>query len=221
MTDLSHWNFAAYFYGYEAAALILGLEPEDSEDQKRRINVVIDRMGLHYMHASKRYYYETLGPSNENPDAEANYPFELVSVKMDELLHLVSFDDDEECPLFKWLASDQSQFEHQVFSRDAVALWLEAIGMNSIYQFTLNQLSVSREANSRWPWGNHHTKLLGHLEAAARRYWVNYDPAEATTASTNETVVEWLVAERKVSRTKAEAIASMLRPDGLPTGPRK
>ena len=73
-----------------------------------------------------------------------------------------------------------------------------------------------------WPWGSHHTELLGHLEAAARRYWgENYVPSDATTASTNATVSEWLQTERKVSRTMANSIASMLRPDGLPTGPRK
>ena len=73
-----------------------------------------------------------------------------------------------------------------------------------------------------WPWGSHHTELLGHLEAAARRYWgENYVPSDATTASTNATVSEWLQKERKVSRTMADSIASMLRPDGLPTGPRK
>ncbi len=80
--------------------------------------------------------------------------------------------------------------------------------------------AVSR--HGRWPWGEHHTELLGHLEAAARRYWgENYIPADATTAPINATVSEWLQTERKVSRTMADSIASILRPDGLPTGPRK
>ena len=74
---------------------------------------------------------------------------------------------------------------------------------------------------ARWPWGNHHTDMLGHLEAAARRFWVNYDPTDNTTAHTNAEVSEWLQSERKVSRTMADAIASMLRADGIPTGPRK
>lgn len=74
---------------------------------------------------------------------------------------------------------------------------------------------------SKWPWGDHHTEMLGHLDAAATRYWVNYDPADLTTASTNVAVSEWLQSERNVSRTMADSIASMLRADGLPTGPRK
>jgi hypothetical protein len=73
----------------------------------------------------------------------------------------------------------------------------------------------------RWPWGSHHTETLGHLEAAARRFWVNYDPTDTTTAPTNADVAAWLKSDRRVSKTMAEAIASILRIDGLPTGPRK
>ncbi len=75
---------------------------------------------------------------------------------------------------------------------------------------------------TRWPWGNHHTELLGHLDAAARQFWTGYDPADAKrTAPKVEAVKEWLKAERKVTDNMAGAIATMLRPDGLPTGPRK
>ena len=81
--------------------------------------------------------------------------------------------------------------------------------------------SAALPIGEHWPWGQHHTELLGHLEAAAMHFWVNYDPSDATTAPTNATVSEWLQTKRKVSRTMADSIASMLRPDGLPTGPRK
>ena len=73
----------------------------------------------------------------------------------------------------------------------------------------------------RWPWGSHHTETLGHLEAAAKRFWILYAPGRNDTAPTNDMVATWLQNERGISREKARAIASMLRPDGLPTGPRK
>lgn len=83
----------------------------------------------------------------------------------------------------------------------------------------------TREHNAlnatRWPWGNHHTEALGHLEAAARRWWVNYDLMDATTMPTNAEVADWLKNERGVSQTSADAMASILRLDGLKTGPRK
>lgn len=72
-----------------------------------------------------------------------------------------------------------------------------------------------------WPWGTHHTKALGHLEAAALRFWKLYDPADDSTAPTNNQVSEWLQTERGLSQKMAEAMASILRADGLPTGPRK
>jgi hypothetical protein len=74
---------------------------------------------------------------------------------------------------------------------------------------------------SHWPWGNHHTETLGHLEAAAHKWWTLYEPSDPTTAPTNETVATWLHSERGISKEKARAIASMLRADGLPTGPRR
>lgn len=75
--------------------------------------------------------------------------------------------------------------------------------------------------SGRWPWGTHHTELLGHLDAAARKFWTLYDPADLSTAPTNEMVAEWLQEHRDVSKDKSRAIASILRPDGLPTGPRR
>lgn len=72
-----------------------------------------------------------------------------------------------------------------------------------------------------WPWGTHHTEMLGHLRAAAEKYWRLYDPSDITTAPTNDMVSEWLTQERGVSKDKARAIASILRADGLPTGPRR
>lgn len=79
--------------------------------------------------------------------------------------------------------------------------------------------TTNKTNERRWPWGDHHTELLGHLEDAARRFWMNVDPTDNTTAPTNETVSEWLQ-KRGVSKRMADMMASMLRADGLPTGPR-
>ena len=72
-----------------------------------------------------------------------------------------------------------------------------------------------------WPWGDHHTETLGHLEAAAHHFWRLYDPDDIGTAPTNDMVESWLQDKRGRSKSKAKAIASMIRPDGLPTGPRR
>lgn len=73
-----------------------------------------------------------------------------------------------------------------------------------------------------WPWGDHETELLKHLAAAASHFYdySKYDPDDASSAPTNKQVVDWLK-QRKVSKTTAEVMATILRPDNLPTGPRR
>lgn len=76
------------------------------------------------------------------------------------------------------------------------------------------------DACSKWPWGDHETDLLRSLAAAGKRFWKNYDLTDNTTAPTNHQVIDWLK-EQGVSVRVAEIMAQILRPDGLPTGPRK
>lgn len=85
------------------------------------------------------------------------------------------------------------------------------------------EASISDPLSDRkWPWGNHETEALRHVEAAAKQFWINYDPDDPTSAETSETVIAWLMNERGVtSRRMASYIASLLRADGLPNGPRK
>jgi hypothetical protein len=221
MADLSHWDFAEHFSGYDAAALILGIEPRESEHEQWRIRVVADRMELHYEYARQRFFLEIVKPEGAHIDTEAARPVELMSVKM-ENLHRDSWLYGIEAPFLEWLKNERgTKFEYQEFSRESIGNWLRAIGMKSAYQFRRGPPVAIQTATGRWPWGDHHTDLLGHLEAAANRFWTGYDPSDTTTANTNATVSEWLQKERKVSKTMAEAIASILRPDGLPTGPRK
>jgi hypothetical protein len=78
---------------------------------------------------------------------------------------------------------------------------------------------VTPQLTTKWPWGEYETKLLGHLAAAAQ-LWVLYDPQDPTTAPTNKQVGDLLI-KRGVSKRNAEVMASILRADGLPTGPRK
>ena len=221
MTDLSHWDFAESFSGYDAAALILGLEPRESANDQWRVNVVMDRMAKHYSNQIAELCWGVTDPEQRDED-DPKKLVGLASVKMNELTRL-DFLYGADAPLQEWLSEPKKRkFEDQVFDRHSIVHWVKAIGMKSVYQFDLKQPDAAQNTPGRWPWGNHHTELLGHLEAAARRYWgENYVPSDPTTAPTNATVSEWLQTERKVSKTMADSIASMLRPDGLPTGPRK
>jgi hypothetical protein len=217
MTDLSHWDFAGNFSGYDAAALILGIEPTEGSYEHYKISLVLARMKECYL-ASRRAFADAQRQSGSKAVFNEYLPSErLLSIG---LAQRVEYPRD--CTDI-WLNDVRCfGFEMQEFSRAELARWLSTIGLKSVYEFNRNQSETISTPAARWPWGNHHTELLGHLEAAARRYWgENYDPSDASTAPINATVSEWLQTERKVSKTMADSIASLLRPDGLPTGPRK
>lgn len=99
------------------------------------------------------------------------------------------------------------------------ATWLKKIQYKPAAQFPwLPEPVPFRDMD--WPWGRHETDLLRKLAAAAQRFWRNYDPADPTTAPTNQQVIDWLKGQGVSERT-AEVMATILRADGLSTGPRK
>lgn len=109
-----------------------------------------------------------------------------------------------------------------MFSIHIAALWRNVYWLAAVARKeSTNDAGTGEKSAANWPWGAYHTELLGHLEAAARTFWVLYDPSEPSTAPTNEMVSRWLRDERGVSREKADAIASILRADGLKPGPRR
>jgi hypothetical protein len=225
MDSLSHWDFASQFSGQVAAALILGIDPNNldpSLPNLSRVKVVYDEMALHYEHALKRRYHEALNIYPEDPqEIEASIPFELPSAALEKLhSHWSSCEEDN--PFTEWLINNHvTSFETQHFSRQTIADWLKATNKASFYEFNLDAQHQDRSPSGHWPWGNHHTENLEHLEAAARRFWINYDPDDISTAPTNKEISDWLIESRAVSGKLAENIASILRPEGLRTGPRK
>jgi hypothetical protein len=72
----------------------------------------------------------------------------------------------------------------------------------------------------KWPWGNYETELLRKTAGAVERFWTNYDPSDPSTAPTNEQVVKYLKKQDVTERT-AGSIATIIRANGLPSGPRK
>lgn len=98
------------------------------------------------------------------------------------------------------------------------ATWLSKIGHKTPAEFPWTPQQL-RPGIHQWPWGGYQTKALGLLALAADKFWKHYDPSDKSTAPKNDTVIAWLV-ENGVTQRKAEVIASLLRADDLPTGPR-
>lgn len=107
---------------------------------------------------------------------------------------------------------EESEIDLTVF-----ASWANATGLAFPEGFAWQPAMNLDTAN--WPWGRYETNSLRKLAQAADRFWKNYDPADPSTAPTNAQVAKWLIGE-KVTPRIAEAIASILRADGLQTGRR-
>lgn len=213
MTDLSHWDFADTFHIEEAAELIVGCNPDAAigiKPKKITLSTAAKPVFNRMHDASVVAMRAMRGGQNCPPDG-------LMFLELEQIAQ----DSKPRNLLLSILDTMVSTGEEYRIRREEIGRWLSAIGMKSVYQFDRSQPPAIEKVSGHWPWGDHHTELLGHLEAAAKRYWVNYEPTDATTAPTNKEVAEWLMNERKLSQKMAESIASMLRPDGLATGPRK
>lgn len=101
---------------------------------------------------------------------------------------------------------------------DEFSSWARSIGWDIPPE--LDTIEPPRPSG-KWPWGEYETELLRLLDAAARRFWVNYDPGDPGSAPTSSEVMAWLKEQKAdISSRETEAIAKILRADGLPMGRR-
>lgn len=166
-TDLLHWNFQNNFSAREAAALILGLDPNSPNIEEWRLDAVLRRMQRDYkaiLNAhSERYVYdddeyeheETLELLDEARSLDAT----LSSVWMELLVDFLYEDrsDDPDAEFDDWLSDPhQTDFNSQMFSRREIDRWLKTIGLVSRYEFIslveVPKLLISDLINTT-PWG--------------------------------------------------------------------
>ena len=112
---------------------------------------------------------------------------------------------------------DPESLEESEIDLTVFASWANATGLAFPDGFPW-QPEINIDTKN-WPWGRYETELLRKLAQAANRFWKNYDPADISTAPTNEQIEGWLIGQ-KVTRPSAKAIATILRADGLQTGRR-
>lgn len=96
--------------------------------------------------------------------------------------------------------------------------WLRMLGHKAPTEYPWIPKEL-KPGGFQWPWGSYQTNALQLLALAADKFWKHYDPNDHSTAPTNEVVTAWLE-EKGMANRKAEAIASLLRADNLPSGRR-
>lgn len=121
--------------------------------------------------------------------------------------------------ILKLVSRSEEGLEESEVKLSNFATWLKSIQHKPPAQFPWLPEPITL-SNMDWPWGRHETDLLRKLAGAAQRFWSNYDPTDPGTAPTNQQIIDWLKGQGVAQRT-AEVMATILRADGLPTGPRK
>lgn len=120
--------------------------------------------------------------------------------------------------LFKPDKLDPEHLEESEVDLTVFASWASATGLAFPDGFPW-QPEMNIQVTG-WPWGRYETDLLKKMARAVDLFWKNYDSTDPTSAPTNQQVIAWLV-KQKVAKRTAEIMATILRADGLPTGPRK
>lgn len=138
-----------------------------------------------------------------------------------ELLHRACQNDDSRFYLPDDIYGGFREFEDRKVRPAAVRAYFAEKGFSVPAEWKVVGAPEPRAGCGGWPWGAHETELLRCQRAAAVKFWVNYDPADVSTAPTNSEVAEWLRSEHGLSKITAAAIARILRADGLPSGPRR
>lgn len=236
MPDLSNWSYADDFTPFQAACLIVGLDPaEISQDQ--RVLHVMCRMEKAYQITLDAVAWEVWGPP-EDEDLAVYCPryapdqsyAPLPCLKLEASRYAWTEKGSEE--IKDWLNdADSRNFKEQRFSARVLGDWVARSGQKTAFSFcgeasqhassvSLHTTDLSQEDREFGiSFGGHRTQLLVELAEACERHWSRYDPTDPTTAPLNETVIETLVS-RGVSARIAKVMATILRADGLRVGPR-
>jgi hypothetical protein len=140
MANLSHWDFALDFNGFEASALILGIDPQLDSEGFERAKPVFERVERSY--AALRAWHEVdITPSDTDKLGHLARPSDgLESVEMYESLKTTVPDHiyvGGPAFFLSWLLdkNGRSKFEKQRFTRSEISRWLNAVGMASVYHF--------------------------------------------------------------------------------------
>lgn len=238
------WGLSDVFTVHEAAALIAGFDPnavDPSGQYFRNIETnLTDSNGISEVVAVLSILANAIAAPRPRLRAQLRYDAEPRHVAgIDNLVERGFWQRED---VFEVKNSDGTAYvvalpdlRKTTIAREDLVAWLRKAGYTAGFFFPeagqpitdpTEQPDTLSAPAGRWPWGDHHTELLGHLEAAARQHWSKYDPQnQKYTAPKNEEIIKWLKGRKvkgvNVSDAMAKAIATMLRADDLPTGPRK
>ena len=167
LVSLEHWHVASDFTGDEVTALVMGDDPSSANYSGSEGRPLYRKLKESY-NAAKRWHAL---------DDHAQLQWDQIGVgSKEELLNsigvaqaLLHFDLDEAENFASWLASDErSGFSIQRFTRAEVRRWLDACGVQSIYEFTENKSAKSESLSQKER--NTMLKLIVGMAVAGYKY---------------------------------------------------
>ena len=131
--NLSHWDIAVDFTGSQAAALALGIDPDDTSSNRGKSLPLYQRMESCY-NSKKDWLSGDMGPMEDGLIAKSDM---LESLKLRWwALEREPGTWGDYCDWVK--ANTESRFEQQCFTRHELARWLVEIKFDSQYEFGID-----------------------------------------------------------------------------------
>ena len=135
--NLSHWDIAVDFTGSQAAALALGIDPDDTSSKRGKSLALYQRMESCY-NSKKAWLWGDMGPMEDGLIAKSDM---LESLKLRWwALEREPGTWGDYCDWVK--ANTESRFEQQRFTRHELARWLVEIKFDSQYEFGIDPLDA-------------------------------------------------------------------------------
>ncbi|MFG6466839.1 hypothetical protein [Roseateles sp. BYS87W] len=218
MTDLSHWDYAAKFSGRQAAALILGYEPDEAwkadSAHLRQVSVVLARLEHDYQQTVTAFKVARgrLAPGSRlAPPTSAKGC--LVSVDL--AAQSATAKPANDGLFIAFVSAQLHKFSDQAFSRAQLRDWLRCNVMESVYDFEEPAQRVAIKAVEAPPAETDidPSDLPEELQAAniAFRAVLNGYGDEAVTFKAR--LVRYLQANFRLSDEAVQRIATVANPD--------
>jgi len=131
--NLSHWDIAVDFTGSQAAALALGIDPDETSSKRGKSLPLYQRMESCY-NSKKDWLWGDMGPIEDGLIAKSDM-LESLELRWWAL-------EREPCTwgdYCDWVKADnESRFEQQRFKRQELVRWLAEIKFDSQYEFGID-----------------------------------------------------------------------------------
>ena len=216
---LDHWLLAPFYTAHEVAALITGTDPDCTPHNPA--GPVMRRLRSDFeLAVSDRLYSKDPYPSGEVQD-KALQSIEMRS-RYEPNADLLWGEEDTRT----WLKNiDSESLDSQTFSKNEIARWLLANGINSKFSFCKKDVTAEPEREDEKALSvtgstNNLANVsdnLAILKQAAAKFWANADRDDRTTHPSKPDVVAWLIA-RGFSEVTAQSGATIIRPKWARTG---